>query len=300
MPNQLYDNGSVYDWRTAAGLASLGGAGLLGHAMLKKRAKRKKRRHARRRQLETNFAGYPQNYRSSSGQAWLQGMLRMIIASRQLVVSATPLTELVITNASTPFIGYRSMRELVTACYSAVQGESRKSYVQGSLNGTLVNIANGTAAAGIPVFGWRIRLTASVLNFAYRPILIDIGPILNTGGTVFTVPNPVVSFAVQSRRLPVDIFVISPANAAGLATIVPGTQDDITATTTTTARSGVLIRTLSDANTFGIIETLNARDLVARATSFGELCASDEDDDEVGPGTSSDEEGFYSGIRDEG
>jgi hypothetical protein len=177
-----------------------------------------------------------------------------------------------------------------------VQGESRKSFAQGNLSANFSNIANGTAAPGIPVFGWRIRLTASVLNFAYRPILIDVGPVLNTAG-VFTVPTPIVSLAVQGRRLPIDVFIISPANAAGLATIVPGVQDEVIATTTTTVRNGIVIRTLADANTFAVIETLNARDLVTRGTAFGALCA-DEDGDFEAP-TLSDSEGLYSGIRDE-
>jgi hypothetical protein len=180
-----------------------------------------------------------------------------------------------------------------------VQGESRKSFVQGNLNSNLFNVTAGTATAGIATFGWRIRLTASQLNFAFRPFIIDIGPVLNTAG-VLTIPTPVITFAVQARRMPVDIFVISPANAAGLATIVPGVQDEIVAAAATTLRSGVLIRTISDASTFGVIETLNARDLVSRATTFGELCRDGDAFSDGGePVVENDDEGYFSGIRDE-
>jgi hypothetical protein len=288
------------DWRSnllKGGLA--GGAALGALSMFKKRKRRKKRAAARQRALAARFADFPQQYRSASNQMWLQEMIRNMAANRQLVVSATPLTELVILNASTPFHGYRSQRELVTACFSAVQGESRKSFVQGNLNSNLFNVTAGTATAGIATFGWRIRLTASQLNFAFRPFIIDIGPVLNTAG-VLTIPTPVITFAVQARRMPVDIFVISPANAAGLATIVPGVQDEIVAAAATTLRSGVLIRTISDASTFGVIETLNARDLVSRATTFGELCRDGDAFSDGGePVVENDDEGYFSGIRDE-
>jgi hypothetical protein len=233
-------------------------------------------------------------------------MLRIMAATRQLAVSATPMTELIILNASTPFHGYKGLRELVTACFAAVQGEARKTLVTGSLGANLFNATAGAALAGIPTFGWRIRLTSSQLNFAFRPFIIDIGPILNTAG-VLSIPTPVITFAVQPRRLPVDIFVISPANAAGLATIVPGMQDEVILTPLLSSRSGVLIRSMADATQFGIIETLNARDLLSRASSFNELCAPNDEDIFEGrdavydepESEDQDEEGYFSGIRDE-
>jgi hypothetical protein len=134
------------------------------------------------------------------------------------------------------------------------------------------------------VFGWRLRVTASMLNFDFRPILVDIGPILNTGGTL-TVPNPVVSLALVTRKLPIDMIVISPANAGGQATIVAGQQDEVIATTTTSATNGISVRSLGTATVFASFESLNARDLVGRPVSG-----------QIGGGMS---EGVQTGIRDE-
>jgi hypothetical protein len=240
-------------------------------------------------------------YRGSANEAWLQEVLAKMASSRQLAMSETPMTEIVVTNAAATFHAYSSLKELMTACYAAVQGESRKSFASGALSASLFNMTAGTAAAGIKTFGWRLRFTASQLNFAFRPISVNIGPILNTAG-VLSIPSPVLSFQFISRRMPVDIIVISPANAAGLATITQGSQDDVVLTTTTSANNGVQVVSLADANTFATIETLNARDLIARPTQLLGNSSSDavyDDDERYGSGGSQPFGGIRDGIRDD-
>jgi hypothetical protein len=186
-----------------------------------------------------------------------------MVQSKQVAVAATPHTEISVTNASFAEHGYQSMRELVGAIVAVTQGSARKSYASGPLSANVLNVTAGAAAAGFSTFGFRLRITASHLNWAFRPILVDIGPVLNTAGTL-SIPAPVISMALLSRRLPIDVFILSPSNAAGYGTVSLGTQDDVVLAGATTVGNGVLVRTLADATTFAIIESLNARDLIAR------------------------------------
>lgn len=207
------------------------------------------------------------NPRSSIGDAWMHRGLSLLSRTKQLAAAMSRGVEVNVTNASMLQHGYSSMRELASAAMIATGGESRKDYRQGALNANVSNVLSGASAlAGITVFGWRIRLTGSFNNFSYRPVTIQIGPVLNTAG-VFTVPNPVLTVVVTPMVLPADIFVLSPANAGGLATIYGGTQAETLVTLTTSARNGVVIESIGEANTFGIIETLTQRDLIARPTN---------------------------------
>lgn len=235
-------------------------------------------------------------YRGSANKAWLQDALHEMAKTGAVAMSLTPYCEIAVQNASATFHGYASPDELITSCLAAVQGEARKDTRSSNLNANAANVTDGTAAAGIPVFGWRLRLTGSALNFAYRPFIIDVGPILDTAGA-FSVPTPVITFAAIARRLPVDILILSPANAGGLMTIVPGTQADVIATTTTTSRSGVVVRTLSDTTQFAVFETLNARDLISRPTERRTSLVP-QDNDIYGERDDGGME-FYPGIRDQ-
>jgi hypothetical protein len=231
-------------------------------------------------------------YRGTGVDSWLKNVIDMMVSSRQVAVAATPGTEIEVQNASAVYHGYKSVHEFRSACLAAVQGAADKETRSGALSAAVTCVNNGTAAAGFDVFGWRLRLTASQNNYAFRPFIVDVGPVLNTAG-VFTVPSPIITFAVYSQRLPCDLFVVSPANAGGLATIRPGTHNQTTATTQTTTQNGILVRTLADANTFAVISSLNARDLVSRAGAWG--CADEEDSEEDFLGGTE----VYPGIRDE-
>lgn len=215
-------------------------------------------------------------YRSNMGGIWLQSALNKIIETQQVAVALTPMTELTVINQSALQHGYKSMRELATAAYSAVQGESRKAFnaavsaattavLSGALSADVFSgLAGATAAFGIKTFGWRVRITASQLNFAFRPVQIDVGPLTGNAGPAQLLPTPVLSLAIVPRRLPVDVVILSPANSAGLFTLVPGSVQSVVGTTGTTDSNGVAIRSLSDATAFAAIESLNMRDLTSR------------------------------------
>lgn len=236
--------------------------------------------------------------RGRKSQAWIQGALARLAETKQVALGLSPGVEIMVTNNSTTFNAYSSLRELVSACYAAVQGASAKTWAQGALNAIMPNATSGTAAAGTPVWGWRIRLTGSVNNFAARPIQIDVGVLANSAGGVLSCPSPVLTLVVYAPKAPCDIIVLSPSNAGGAATVVRGQNAEVIATSTSSSYPGILIANISDANTFGIVESLNARDLIARPQLLKGLHDDDDgDDDEDNFGDFSSE--AYEGVRDD-
>lgn len=206
------------------------------------------------------------NYRSAVGQPWVAPHLKAIAAKRQIALALTDATELNVVNESALFHGYSSLRELVTACYVAANGNPYKNYQRGTLSANLSSCPAAVTSGRADIFtwGWRLRITASSLNFTFDLITFKVGPVTNTAG-VFDVSatNLVLEVATLPRRLPLDIFVLSPANAAGLMTVVPGAQNQAVTAGNTSTRPGIVIMAV-DANTKGVIETLNQRDLTAR------------------------------------
>lgn len=211
---------------------------------------------------------------NNNNNGWLIPGLRKMVETKAVAVALQREVNITVVNASLQQHGYQSMDELVTAFIAASQGDGAKDVRQGALNANVSNMLDAAASPGIDVAAWRLRLTASDLNFAKRPIFVSIGRVLNTAG-VFSVPNPVVRFVVYANRAPADIIVLSPSNANGLATIIRGTQAESFPTTVTSARNGVVIENLGDANTFGIIESLNSRDLIAHPKAGQEIKAGD-------------------------
>jgi len=207
----------------------------------------------------------------ASRMSWLKSVLATCARTRSLAVSATPHSEIVLTNAATTFHGYSSLRELSTACLSAVQGEARKEIDNGPLSATFCSGNTAAAAAqGVTVFGWRLRITASINNFAYRPITVTIGATTGAAGVgsnnaTIAAADTVAEFQIFARRLPVDVFFLSVSNAGGLATVTPGGFDsNLAATKSFPSRNGIIVSSLADGTTFAAIESLTARDLLAR------------------------------------
>lgn len=216
-------------------------------------------------------------YRTSIGEIWLRQALLAMVATQQIAISLTPDAELVVLNDSAVQHGYRSYSDLITAFTAVVQGAAQKrigvSLAAGvaltpslPLNADLFSGFVGAAVTeGVRVFGWRIRLTASQLNFPYRPIQIDVGPLVGAAGPTVSLPNPVLSLVVTPRKAPVDVIVLSPSNAAGLFTVtVGGSASTVAAPADTTVSNGVAIRSIADANVFAMVESLNQRDLTKR------------------------------------
>lgn len=221
--------------------------------------------------------GQVRGYNSASGQPWLLPYFEQMVQTRQIISSLTPLTEIVLGNASAVFHGYSTVQQLYTACQSVINGAPEKAQgvagasdtdltVSAAMNVRRYTSCVGTAAlVGTPCFGWKMRVTASYNNFAFRPIKINVAKLQNVGGSInaVTTASAIATYYVRARRLPVDIIILSPGNAGGIFTITPGVMNERLTTGSTSNSVGLEIEII-DANTFVEVESLNARDLVQR------------------------------------
>jgi len=248
-----------------------------------------------RKPLPPKAAG---GYRSSVNTPWILGALNKMATTRQAVLALTPNCEIAVDNASAVFHGYGSLRELYTACTAVCQGSAQKS-VGAALSGNTTGLVSAQAMSGAAfavtnktiaasdtntVFGWRVRITAAVTNFAYRPVRVQVGTVVASATALAAPTSPVLSFLVIPRKLPVDVIVLSVSNAAGYFTVVPGFINNSLGTTLSVQT--ICSPDTVDANTFVSFESLNARDLISRSTAANY----DQENDFL--------EG-YEGIRDE-
>jgi hypothetical protein len=235
------------------------------------------------------------DYRGSTGPSWLKDILAQAVRNRQVICSLTPTVEIITSGSSALYHGYPTLNALVAAAASASQGAATKQVITGALSVAIASV-NSAATNNIPGFGWRLRIAASQTNFAFRAMRIDVGPIVNTAG-VFTCPNPVLTAFIAPRRLPVDLIVLSPANAGSFMTIVPSAQGDLAAGATS-AQPGLLVG-IVDANHFASIESLNGRDLISRPVNQGPPLRDESLMDAVYDGEEDDPAGerVFSGIR---
>jgi hypothetical protein len=246
------------------------------------------------KELRSLIATAPKGGRFVQGslsQAWMNEILIQMVKRGVPIISLTPGAEIVTVNNSAVKLGYTSIDQLMVAINAAVQGQATKA-IGGAGNNTLETFAKGITGAsmaenvsgtqfdsltGTYVFGWRIRVTASELNFARRPIVIDIGN-MTSDATATTISSPVFTALVYpTSKAPIDIVVLSVSNASGLFTVVPGDcGNGIGANNTTgTGRNSVALRAYtSDTVHFANVESLNARDLLKR---FGYGDASNDD-----------------------
>jgi len=225
---------------------------------------------------------------AAAGWAWLQPYLQRAVKTRQVAFSLTPGCEVTLINDTAMYHGYDSLRSMITACHAAVAGSSGKRK-GGVIEANNAGFTNGSvplttdvgsagdaaaAAAGVGCFGWRVRISGSFSNFAYRDMVIATGILSNVTATgLLSITTPVLQLVVTPRVIPADIFILNVANAAGYGTIVPGNTGQLLAADGDTALNGVLIN-LVDATTFASIESLNARDLLTRT---GKLVTGDEE-----------------------
>lgn len=224
---------------------------------------------------------YDKPFKPPAGMNVARAVLTVLARTRNVAVAMTPHTAFVVTNASFGELGYNTIEDTVAAATAATQGSARKTYVVTSGTNAVASITNnGASPTDInPVFGWRVRASASFSNNNFRPVLIDVGPILNNAG-IFTCPTPIFSVAAVSQKIPLDIFVLSTANAGGVATIVPGASDLVT-TGATTVQPGLLVRALSSDYTV-TIESFNSRELISRGNRSASLDLLLDDDSRYG------------------
>lgn len=183
-----------------------------------------------------------ESYRSGLTSSWLLKGLKAMADSRQVAVSLTPHAEIVVLNNSLITHGYSGLKELYTACSSAVAGSFRKSVVSNDLGGSTLPVASaapiaadgqkvstfrsvqsvagnttvdgqpGVTAidAGFAVFGWRVRLAGSVTNFSFTPLRIDVGLPSITGGGAAPTTNQNVAPATLTAANTVLSLIVFP------------------------------------------------------------------------------------------
>jgi hypothetical protein len=173
---------------------------------------------------------------------WIGPTLSAMAASSRFAMSLDPENSIFVNTTNPLMLGYRSAYELLGACQLAVQGVSNKEFSQALW--PAVPADTTVTPTATTVFGVRIRITNSVLNFKFGTYSIQI----KNGATVQSTIQCVV------RKLPLDIVVLSISNNAGIAQVVPNIAPAATWLLATNpalvANSDVLY-----------VETLNQRDI---------------------------------------
>jgi hypothetical protein len=178
---------------------------------------------------------------------WLGPALSALASQSRFAISLDPENSIFVNTTNPLILAYPSPDALLAACQMAVQGDATKGFNQAVVANPVVNVTLA-AATGTKVFGLRIRITDSVLNFKFGTYQINF--------TDATSTTPVVraTFNVVARKLPVDVICLSVSNSAGLATVVPSTDAGIQVL----AASNAALTPGQDAL---YVETLNQRDL---------------------------------------
>jgi hypothetical protein len=238
-----------------------------------KRKVKVKRRPVAKKKKET----YPQFALRGKGakNTWVASAIHATVKSGDIAVSLTQGVEIAVINNSALKHIYRNRQAFLTALYASTAGATVKQ-AGGALGAGTVLVPSGVALAA-PVFGgvfgaaatlgtvvggWRAHLTSSVVNNAYRPFQVDIGPIVGAAGAQ-TMPAPVLSLLIYTRTPAADIIVWSPQNGAGQFSLSPGNMNAAVLDGATTPTNGIVCRTL-DANTYAQFESINMRDIYPR------------------------------------
>jgi hypothetical protein len=149
----------------------------------------------------------------SPGFGWIATVLATLVQQGRFCLSLDPENQVIPTSTQPLTLGYNDPSVLLQACLLAVQGDGTKNFAQALWAGADLTVAPATAR----VFGLRIRISNSVLNFkfgAYQMNFLDNATVRST-------------VLVQVRKLPVDLIILSISNTAGMATVVPTTLPGI-------------------------------------------------------------------------
>lgn len=145
---------------------------------------------------------------------WLGPVLNQLGNTKRWALARHPENQAYIVGNFPLLTVYNSPQELLNACRIAVQGSAAKIFAQAPWAGVdLVQTLTGTK-----VFGVKVRITNSFLNFrygAYNVRLLD-------GATLLG------QVVVLASHIPVDIVILATNNAAGQATVVPITNPVVT------------------------------------------------------------------------
>lgn len=199
---------------------------------------------------------------------WLAPIFSKMGQTRRWAWSLNPSNQVIVTGTSTvqqPLLMlHTSGTEVLNASRLAVQGKSEK--IIGQTVWPAVAADTSVTLTGTTVFGVRVRVSNSVLNFKYGAVNVRLLDGVTLRGEVW----------VQVNQLPLDIIVLAIAFANGLGSIVPIVNPVITFLLANNAAlvSGDVL----------YAESLNMRDIgdipnAAQACAIQDADESDEDED---------------------
>jgi hypothetical protein len=168
-------------------------------------------------------------------------------------------------DAGTTQLGHSSMGELVTLMMQSAGGATGTDTIESVATAAVVSDSAGAATRiGTQVAAFRIRLSASNLNWTGQPITINQGLLTNTAGTL-AVSTSRLKLRVTPKRgyNVVDLLLLSVANAGGMYTTAVGGVAGTVLATETSTWNGIVISALSSSYN-AMIEPVNQRDLIAR------------------------------------
>jgi hypothetical protein len=142
-------------------------------------------------------------------------ILAVMASQSRFAMSLDPENSIFVGPTDPLMLSYPSVSQLLLACQLAVQGDATKvdNMALWPAQGVPTNL---TVAAGLArVFGIRVRVSNSVLNFKFGTYRIQMVSAASGVPVVQSTVNVVV------RKLPIDIIILSISNAAGIATVVP-------------------------------------------------------------------------------
>jgi hypothetical protein len=205
----------------------------MAFGMIRKKRKRKKAQEAARLAAA---GGYPistaqQQAQITSGNlllqndptmkfGWIGPTFTRMANSRRWAWSLNPANQIIIAGTailSQPLMMvHNSPADVLNAARLAVQGDSVKIIAQALW--PVVPADTSLTLTGSKVFGVRVRVSNSVLNFKYAAVNIRLLDAATLRGEIW----------VQVNQLPLDVIIFAVTSANGLASIVPITSPVIT------------------------------------------------------------------------
>jgi len=218
-------------------------------------------------------------FRAGVGGSWIEQLIDGVAASRQVAQAfgASP-AEVVSVNNVPNRHGMGSRDQLYQSMNNVCLGYSGKNIVTGQLGGTtqvpagaigptagsVQSVGAGGAAASSSlnnVCAWRVRISASQLNFNGQVYYMDLVTVTVAAGPILTVATTVLQLAIVPTQQIVDMLVLSALPSGSYCMLQTGISGLIGATATPATGSPILTVYGGNSVTFATIESINQRDL---------------------------------------
>jgi hypothetical protein len=229
-------------------------------------------------------------YRGSNARPYAGSLLGAAAKTGQVAVAISGDTEIVMRGYFPKYHGYNTLAAIQTAAQVACQNASAKFFTS-SLSGTAPFSASlgvlgitgiGTAVPSTPVWGWKVKVAASLTNFSFAPININIVDSITTAaGAISALGNTVTSFTVMPNRNPMEILVLSTAPGSSYASLSTGSIGATLASSATTLGNFIQVVPGSASTDIVTIEGLNARDLMVTGNANARVYDREEEDDNL-------------------